>query len=72
MKLDFLSINNSGFCSLRNKSTNWSVYKYRFVNDFYHSSSLTSQDEVNTDSSAVDNDGLREHNGFRGEPWKNC
>ena len=50
----------------------WSVYKYSFVNAFYHSSSLTLQDEVNINSTVLFIDGLRERKWFRREPQKNC
>ena len=50
----------------------WSVYKYRLANDFYYSSSLTLQDEVNTSSPTIVCDGVCECNGARGKSWKDC
>ena len=66
--------NYSWFCSLWHPShqQSWSVYKYSFVNAFYHSSSLTLQDEVNINFTVLFIDGLRERKWFRREPQKNC
>lgn len=41
-------------------------------NDFYYSSSLTLQDEVNTSSPTIVCDVVCECNGTRGKPWKDC